>query len=253
MINSMGFIGGGRITRIFLMGFKNKNFKTKIVVSDVNLKILESLSENFDIKITNDNKEPLKCDVVFFALHKKDMLKEMELLKDFMNKEAIIISLAPGTKVDDIKDKTGLNKIIRMIPNVCSAINKGFNPVYYSESIEKQEKEQFKKIADLLGESPEVKEDLLEAYAVISAMGPKYFWFQWLKLKEIAEKFGLSREQSNKAIYNMLNGAVEILFNSDIKAEEVLNLIPVNPLMDKQNIIEEILSERMQTIFQKLK
>ena len=34
-------------------------------------------------------------------------------------------------------------------------------------------------------------EDKLEAYAILTAMGPTYFWFQWQELLQIGLSFGL--------------------------------------------------------------
>jgi pyrroline-5-carboxylate reductase len=42
MRRTIGFIGGGRVTKILLQGFKNKNMKFgKIVVADTNHEVLE--------------------------------------------------------------------------------------------------------------------------------------------------------------------------------------------------------------------
>ena len=37
-----------------------------------------------------------------------------------------------------------------------------------------------------LGQLPEVADEQLESYAVISAMGPTYFWFQFHALEQLA-------------------------------------------------------------------
>ncbi len=48
MKQSIGFIGGGRVTKILLQGFKNKNVKfKKIVVNDINPEILANLKKQF--------------------------------------------------------------------------------------------------------------------------------------------------------------------------------------------------------------
>ena len=48
MKQSIGFIGGGRVTRILLQAFKNKNVKfSKIVVTDTNPEVLANLKKQF--------------------------------------------------------------------------------------------------------------------------------------------------------------------------------------------------------------
>jgi pyrroline-5-carboxylate reductase len=72
-----------------------------------------------------------------------------------------------------------------MIPNAPSLIHKGYNPVVYSDLISTDEKTSLRELFGTWGEAPEVAEAKLEAYAILTAMGPTYFWFQWLKLQEL--------------------------------------------------------------------
>lgn len=48
------------------------------------------------------------------------------------------------------------------------------------------------------------KEDKLEAYAVITSMGPTYLWFQLHELYEIAKEFGMSDGEARNAISKMV-------------------------------------------------
>jgi len=79
---STGFIGGGRVTRVILGGFKRVGEMPKqVAVSDTNIEVLKKLKERFpEISIApNDNKEPASKDIVFVALHPpvvSDVLKE---------------------------------------------------------------------------------------------------------------------------------------------------------------------------------
>ncbi|KUK00885.1 MAG: Pyrroline-5-carboxylate reductase, partial [Methanobacteriaceae archaeon 41_258] len=59
----------------------------------------------------------------------------------------------------------------RIIPNAPSIINKGHNPITFSNDMTKKEKMKLLEILEPLGEFPEVEEEKLEAYAVITAMG----------------------------------------------------------------------------------
>ena len=58
-----------------------------------------------------------------------------------------------------------------------------------------------------LGECPEVAEEKLEGYAVLSAMGPTYLWFQLQALREVAAGFGLSEADIAPAMKRMVCGA----------------------------------------------
>jgi pyrroline-5-carboxylate reductase len=250
---TIGFIGGGRVTRIFLKAFKKAGLQQKITVSDINTETLSKLKDEFNVNITSDNKIAYKNDIVFFALHKKDILKQAENLRENSNKNLIVITLAPGITVKTLEELLGLKKIIRMTPNAPAAIGKGYCPVYYSPEITQEDKKIIEKLFSPLGLCPEVDENVLEAYSVITAMGPTYFWFQWIKLVEISMHLGIDEKQSFEAVKYMIQGAAELLFSSEMNPTEVMDLIPVKPLLDKQGIIENILSEKMELIYSKLK
>ena len=95
-------------------------------------------------------------------------------------------------------------------------------------------------------------EDKLEAYAILTGMGPTYFWFQWLELLRLGKEFGLSEEELSQALLAMLNGAADLLFRSSIKSSEVTDLIPVYPLKDEEKTITNILYEQLSKLFDKL-
>lgn len=69
MKKKLGFIGGGRITRIILQAVKNKNVEfTNVIVFDINSEVTEKLKQQFpDIGIS-DLPSTAKQDIVFIAL-----------------------------------------------------------------------------------------------------------------------------------------------------------------------------------------
>jgi pyrroline-5-carboxylate reductase len=76
----------------------------------------------------------------------------------------------------------------------------GFNPVAFSEAFSKKEREEILSWLFALGECPEVPEDHLEAYAILTAMGPTYFWFQLEELNKLGQSFGLEKEEAGKGL-----------------------------------------------------
>lgn len=71
-----------------------------------------------------------------------------------------------------------------------------------------------------LGDCPVVKEETIEAYALISAMGPTYLWFQLQELEHLAMEFGLTEATAREAIAAMVNGAAATLFASGLAADD---------------------------------
>lgn len=253
---SFGFIGGGRADRIILNALKCKDaLPENIIVSDISDEILEQLKDQFpSIKTTKINSEPAQCDYVFVSLHPPVMASVLHEIKNNIKKDAVVISLAPKLTIEKISSHLGgFNKIVRLIPNAPSYINIGFNPVVYSESLSGVEKSELEKLFSYLGECPEVDETNLEAYAIITAMGPTYLWFQLNQLYELGISFGLSEEELKAGIKSMVNGAVETLFNSGLDTKGVIDLIPVKPLAEFEENIKGFYQKNLTQLFEKLK
>ena len=113
-----------------------------------------------------------------------------------------------------------------MIPNAASIIGEGYNPVSFASGLGASEKSRISELLKPLGLCPEVDEGKLEAYAILTAMGPTYLWFQLRELLSIAESFGLSPEEARSGASAMVAGAERTLFGSGLTAEEVVDLIP---------------------------
>ncbi len=139
-----------------------------------------------------------------------------------------------------------------MIPNACSFIGKGFNPVCFNDRFYSKVKEQISSVFSQHGKSPEVAENKLEAYAIITGMEPTYLWFQFEILYMIAKDFGLSDPEAREAIVRMVSGAVNTLLESHLNFSDVKDLIPVRPLKDSENDINNILNTKLKEIYKKL-
>jgi pyrroline-5-carboxylate reductase len=254
---SWGFIGAGRITRIILTGMKKTGkLPEEIVVSDGNDAVLSLLQKDFPeiVNLSADNTGPASCDLIFISLHPPVLADVLKTVSSFIKPEAVVVSLAPRLTLAKLSDVlNGHKKIVRMIPNAPSIVNRGYNPVAFAEGITVGDKDSILELFHALGECPEVAEENLEAYAIIAAMGPTYFWFQWQTLVELARSFGLSDAEINKAVPKMIEGAVQTMFASNLSPEEVMDLVPVRPLADEEETIRETYRTRLSSLFYKLK
>ncbi len=267
--DSVGFIGGGRVAQILLGGLKKAGFPVEsvvvsdveqgrvesVVVSDVEQGRLERLHQQYPgIAVTADNREAARQHLVFVAVHPptaKDVLKEVA---DQLRPDSVLISLAPNLTITALTDILGgFPRIVRMIPNAPSIIGQGYNPITFSPIFPETEQQALRSFFSMFGESPVVPEEKLEAFVVITAMSPTYFWFQWAELQKIGQSFGLAETEAKEGITKMVKGAVETLFESGFSPEEVMELILAKPLGNDEEDIKNIYRTRLEAVYQKLK
>ncbi len=254
---TIGFIGGGRITRVFLQAFKNLNTVFKdIVVFDPNPNVFTGLkrinpgilTENTDIGIS------AKCDILFLAVHPPLILDILTKISTHLKKDLILVSLAPKISIEKIRSAlNGHNSVVKVNPSANGIVNQGYNPVAFSNTMSKEDKKTVLSLLQILGESPIVEESKLEAYALISAMGPTYFMFQFQQLKTLGMSFGMNEKEVMGTISVMLKGTVNVFFNSGLTPEEAMDLIPVKPLGEYEEIIKTFYSDKLTALYNKIK
>ncbi len=255
MKQSIGFIGGGRVTRILLQAFKNENAQfSKIVVTEPNLDVSGKLKKSFPEIQVDTTSFTASQDIVFISLHPPVVMDTLELIKGSINSNTIVISLAPKITIAKISSKlSNVKNIARLIPNATSFINEGYNPVCFSSEFSKSEKKQVLGLLKLMGNTFEVSEEKLESYAIMSAMLPTYFWFQWKELAEIGNKIGLSEKESNDSIYDTLVASLNLMYKSGLTPQAVMDLIPVKPIGEHELQITEIYNTRLIGLYDKIK
>lgn len=256
MQKKLGFIGGGRVTRILLEGWKKKGVTLgEVVVSDINEDVLADLKKRFPaIKtVLNGNGEAAAQEIVFLAVHPPVVGDVLPGIKETLRQDVVFVSLVPKVKIALLQEKLGgVPNLARLIPNACSVINEGYNPLACSSAMDGAVKQELLDLFGSLGRCPEVDENHLEAYAIISAMGPTYFWFQWEALRALGRSFGLQQEAVDQALANMLSGSLNTLLASGMDFAEVNDLIPVKPLQEDEAGIKQAYSERLEGLYKKL-
>jgi len=254
---SMGFIGGGRITMILLAALdKGGRLPSQVVVSDMNEATLDKLRRQFPSvrMVTSGNAEAAGQDLVFLALHPPAAGEVLGSIRGSVRNDAIVVSLMPKLTAARISEMLGgFPRIVRMIPNAPAIIGRGYNPVVYPSVLSAQEKAAVARLFSAFGRCPEVAEENLEAYAVITAMGPTYLWFQLYELAALARSFGMTGPEAAEAVRQMAEGALAVMDDPHLAPAQVMDLVPVKPLGADEAAILASYREKLPGLYTKLK
>jgi pyrroline-5-carboxylate reductase len=253
---TIGFVGGGRITRVFLGGWRRANaLPANVVVSDCNTDTLTTLKTRFPgVQTTGDGQAAAAQDIVFLAVHPPVMAQVATGLKGSLKPGAMVVSLAPKFTLAKLTALLGgFTRLARVIPNAPSVVNFGFNPLAFAPVLTAADKNEITALLSPLGECPEVAEEKLEAYAILTAMGPTYLWFQLQTLREAATGFGLTDAEIVPALKRMVCGGARTLLESGLTPAEVMDLIPVKPLAEMESQVSEMYRTRLPALYQKIK
>jgi len=69
----------------------------------------------------------------------------------------------------------------------------------------------------------------------------------------LGTQMGLSEDESKTSVQQTLLGAINLLFESGLSPENVMDLIPVKPISEHQPQITEIYQTKLMGLFEKIK
>jgi pyrroline-5-carboxylate reductase len=255
--NSIGFIGGGRVVAILLGGWQRAGILPgEVIVADSDPAVLQRLKgTHSSIRCASaDNAQAAQQHVVFIALHPPAIAEALPTIRAALKPAAIVVSLAPKFTISRLSELLGgFRRIMRVIPNAPSIVNAGFNPVAFDASLGTVEREDVLSLLRPLGNCPEVEESKLEAYAILSGMGPTYLWPQFFELQALGVRFGLSELEAREAVHDMAVGTVEAMNRSGLNAEHVQDLIPVKPLAEAMPPLLEAYRTKLPALMEKIR
>jgi pyrroline-5-carboxylate reductase len=230
-MTSVGFIGGGRVTRILLAGWARAGaLPSDCSVCEPDDGAWTALAEVAPHTRRASLEDAGAADLVFLALHPPAIPAVLPALRAALAPGAVLVSLAPKLTLAALASGGGTARVARLIPNAPSLVGQGYNPVAFGSALDARTRAALAAHFSPWGAAPEVDEAHLEAYAILTGMGPTYFWFQWQALRDIAGELGLPPATADAALRSMLVGAVATLLDSGLSPEAVMDLVPVKPL-----------------------
>ncbi|MFQ5736472.1 MAG: pyrroline-5-carboxylate reductase family protein [Thermodesulfobacteriota bacterium] len=255
MESRVGFIGGGRITRIILKGLERAGaMPADVVVSDPDAAKLHGLEKEFPCVAAGPNTAAAACDIVFLSVPAAVMDAVLDGIKGALEPGSVLVSLVPGRRMSRISEMLGgFQRVVRMTPNAPSIVNSGYNPVAFSGALTQEEKGALKAVFERLGACPEVPEEDLEAYSILTAIGPTYLWFQLFELAGIATSLGLGPREVEQGLAGMVTGTVETMRKAGLTPAEVMDLVAIKPLGDEEERIKGLYRTRLVPLHERLK
>jgi pyrroline-5-carboxylate reductase len=251
-MKTVSFIGGGRITRIILKGLSNKGTLPDTTVYDIGEDVGKSIQASFEgVKIAKKIEEALKADVVVIALMPKIIVENAEIIKKGLSPDSFVLTLAPKITLFKVLELFGISRAARMNPSAPSIVNKGFNPVHFSEGSTESDKVLIRKMFGVLGEMPEVEDRLIDVFAVVSAMGYTYFDYQFAMLASLSKEFGVSDDLVKKSIKTLSEGTAETILNGNL-GDSALDLVPARPLKEIEETVKNAMKTKLTEQFEML-
>lgn len=210
-------IGLGNMGYAMFAGAQQKMEAENFIVYDANPEKVEYVTKQFQVTAANNNAECVK-DSKFVVLAVKPQYYQdvIDEIKDEITDSQIVISLAPGISIDNLKERFGKNvRVIRIMPNTSALILESMTAGCYSkDEFTVEEKQLAREFFESFGEFEEVEEAMMSAVVSISGSSPAYAYMFIEALADGGVKYGLPREKAYKFAAQALLGSAKMLLDT---------------------------------------
>jgi len=222
-------IGAGNMGLTFAQGMCGSEMLkgSNIMIMDTSVEKIEELKSvpHFDGYLNLEDCVPF-ADLIFIAVkpyHAQQLFRDMA---PFIKKEQIIISIMAGVTIASMKTWSGLDKVVRAMPNLPAKVGMGLTSYVASPEVSRVELLTIGSLLDTTGRSVLVSsENFIDASTGISGSGPAYVFYFMQSMMEAALKMGFSAEVSKVLVSQTFTGAVQLFNESDLSPNSWMEMV----------------------------
>lgn len=211
---TIGFIGAGNMAASLVGGMINQGTRpAQIWLSDVSKERLAELSQLHGVQVSDDNADiARRADVLVLAVKPQVMQPVCEALRVALaDRRPLIISIAAGVTVGNLKSWLGDLPVVRCMPNTPALVQTGATGLYADPSVSAQQKELAEQVLTSVGLTFWLAEEkALNAVTAVSGSGPAYFFLLMESMIEAGRKLGLDADTARQLVLQTALGAAKL-------------------------------------------
>lgn len=157
--------------------------------------------------------------VVVVAVKPQIIADVLPALRAMIGGDTVVLSIAAGTTLKNLKAGLGDVAIVRSIPNTPAQVGRGVTVAIASPRVTKAGRALVTRLLESVGEVIWVdKEAMIDSATAVSGSGPAYVFHLVEALAAAAVAAGFDREAAEKLARATVTGAGELLHQSDLDA-----------------------------------
>lgn len=220
MSNKLGFIGCGKLAKAIIKGIGNDY---EVIASTSSNISAQKASEELNITVTTDNKKVADfADIIFIATKPNQVEKVLNEIKDSLNKDKLIVSVAAGVSTKKIENVIGKTPVIRVMPNTPALVKEAMSAtakgLYANYEHEKFVQSIFEKIGKVIS----VEEAQIDIVTAISGSGPAFFYQIFEDMAQAGVKLGLDYDKSLLLAVQTAIGSAKMTLNREKPLTELI-------------------------------
>jgi len=211
-------IGAGKLGGILLRAYlKQGLFPAKrLTATDPYPDKAQALAKELGITGTTDNRKAVRgANIVLLAVKPQIVREVLEEIKDDLDEETLVISVAASVPTRFIEEQMGRQiAVVRAMPNTPCAVGCGMAGICRGAHATAEHVEIVKAMFGAVGRTVVVDEKLMDAVTGLSASGPAYAYIILESLAEAGVKVGLPRDVATLLAAQTMKGAASVVLET---------------------------------------
>jgi pyrroline-5-carboxylate reductase len=226
---SLAFIGSGAMGEAMIGGLLNSHAVDRhaITASDPHRPRTQELETRFGISTTTENLAAARgADIVILSVKPQMLRFVFRDLRGKLRKDALVLSIIAGARVDSIAQGLKHAAVVRSMPNTPAQVAEGMTVWTASPGTSPGQREQTQTILRAFGKELFVADEaFLDMATAISGSGPSYVFLFMEALIDAAVHLGFSREDARMLVTQTVRGSAIYAEQSSSHPAEMRNLV----------------------------
>ena len=226
-MDMIGFIGMGNMGTAMLKGAKRTFDGSRIIFHRKSVDKMKELAEEEKVNYAMSNSEVVeKSKYIILAIKPQMFEKVIDEINDSLDNDKVIISLAPGFTITQLKEKLKAGRIVRSMPNTPAMIGEGMTGVCFDENeFDENEIDVINKIFEATGKAKKVDEKLMNSVVCASGSSPAYVFMFIEALADSAVKCGLPRKDAYEFVAQTVLGSAKLMLETGKHPGELKDMV----------------------------
>ncbi len=228
-MDKVGFIGTGNMGSALIKGIlKSDNFadNLEIYAYDKDSEKLGSFAEIGVNLCTSSNEVVKKCKYIVLAIKPQFFDIVLEEIKDSINSETVLISIAAGISDEYIQSKTVDDvRVVLVMPNTPMLLGEGACAISKSVTTSIGEYNFVKELFSSCGIVSDVSIDKMKEIIAINGSSPAFIFLFAKYFVEYGKSVGISEETATKLFSQSLIGSAKMITDSGFNIDELIKMV----------------------------
>ncbi len=160
-------------------------------------------------------------DLIILAVKPQDFLTLAKAIRPYLHQDHILLSIMAGIRLTVIQKATGVDKVVRAMPNLPAQVGLGMTVFTASDQVSRVEIFSIQNLINTTGKSlyaPD--EEQIDVSTAISGSGPAFVFFFMQAMIEAGREMGFSDSEAQLLVKQTFLGSVNLLHKNEVSCAE---------------------------------